>query len=121
MRMDITSGILNNIHTRAMDAQTVNGEQAIYNSIKSAPNSKEQLMKTAQEFESIFITKMMSLMDNMVDKEGSLFEEKSGGYLDSFKPYMYQQIGHDLASKPNTSFGLAKMIYNQMEKFVDEG
>lgn len=119
MKMDILSGI-NNIQTRAMDAHTISSEQAIYNGIKSAPNNKEQLMKTAQEFESVFITKIMSLMDNMVDKQGSLFEDKPGGYMDSFKPYMYQQIAHDFASKPNTSFGMAQVIYKQMEKYVKD-
>lgn len=116
--MDITSGMVNNITKNAMNSGAINGEQAVYNQIKNSGNSKEQLMKTAQEFESVFITKMLETMEKTVDKTGSLFEEKSGGYMDSFKPYMYQQMGHDLASNPHTSFGFAKMIYNQMEKYV---
>ena len=45
-------------------------------------------------------------------------DEKSGGYLDSFKPYMFQELGRDLASNPHTTFGFAKTIYEQMEKYV---
>ena len=116
--MDITSGMVNDITRNALNASSVSADQAVYNQIKNSGNNKEQLMKAAQEFESIFITKILSSMEETVDKTGSLFEEKSGGYLDSFRPYMYQQIGHDLASNPNTSFGFAKQIYNQMEKYV---
>lgn len=117
--MDITSsGMISGMTSNALNMSAVNGEQAVYNQIKNSKDSKEQLMKAAQEFESIFITKILSSMEETVDKTGSLFEEKSGGYLDSFRPYMYQQIGHDLASNPNTSFGFAKQIYAQMEKYV---
>ena len=110
--MNISSNI-NNITANAMNSRAISSEQAIYNQIKGSNNTKEQLMKTAQEFESIFITKIMSEMENTVDKSGSLFEEKSGGYMDTFKPDMLPQMGHDLASNPNTSFGFAKMSYKQ--------
>ncbi len=117
--MDITSSnMINGMTSNALNTSAVSGEQEIYNRIKNSGDNKEQLMKAAQEFESIFITKILSSMEETVDKTGSLFEEKSGGYLDSFKPYMYQQMGHDLASNPNTSFGFAKQIYAQMEKYV---
>lgn len=116
--MNISSGMVNNITSNALNQSAVSGEQAIYNQIKGSGSNKEQLMKTAQEFESVFITKILSTMEDTVDKSGSLFEEKSGGYLDSFKPYMYQELGRNLASNPRTTFGFAKMIYNQMEKYV---
>ena len=119
MRMSISTGTLNGIIPNALDSRAVSGEQAVFNQIKNSPDSKDQLMKTAQEFESVFITKILSTMEDTVDKSGSLFEEKSGGYLDSFKPYMYQELGRNLASNPNTTFGLAKMIYNQMEKHLN--
>ena len=117
--MDIAStGIANSLATNAMNTSAVNSEQEVYNRIKCSKDSKEQLMKSAQEFESIFITKMLSTMEETVDKSGGLFEEKSGGYLDSFKPYMYQELGRDLASNPRTTFGFAKTIYDQMEKYI---
>ena len=31
---------------------------------------------------------------------------------------MFQELGRDLASNPHTTFGFAKTIYEQMEKYV---
>ena len=50
-------------------ARTVNGDQELYNRIKESGSEKTQLKKVATEFESIFITKMLSEMDKTVDKE----------------------------------------------------
>ena len=70
--MDIAStGIANSLATNAMNTSAVNSEQEVYNRIKNSKDSKEQLMKSAQEFESIFITKMLSTMEETVDKTGS--------------------------------------------------
>ena len=75
------------------------------------------LKKVATEFESIFVTKMLSEMDKTVDHENSLFG-KEGQYVDTFKSIVYQQMGRDIANNPRTSFGFADQIYRQMEKFV---
>ncbi len=115
--MDVTSGLMTNITSGAL-SNTVNNDQQIYNQIKGSNNTKDQLKKTSEEFESIFITQMLTTMDKTVDKTGSLFSDKEGGYLDTFKSYMYQEMGRNLASNPRTSFGFAKQIYTQMEKFV---
>ncbi len=102
-----------------MSKQTINGEQEIYNKIKSAGNKKEQLDKVSKEFESLFVTKMLSVMDNTVDKTGGIFGEKQP-YLDTFKSFIFQEMGRDIANNPRTSIGLAKQIYTQMEKYVQE-
>ena len=75
------------------------------------------MKKVATEFESIFVTKMLSEMDKTVDHENSLFG-KEGQYVDTFKSIVYQQMGRDIANNPRTSFGFADQIYRQMEKFV---
>jgi len=98
-------------------ARVVNSDQVLYNRIKEAGDSKEQLKKAAIEFESIFITKMLSEMDKTVDKENS-FLGKESPYVDTFKSIVFQQMGHDIASNPRTSFGFADQIYKQMEKYV---
>src|SRR5574344_1158968 len=100
--MDITSGLMTNITSSALNSNVVNADQQIYNRIKNSSTGKEQLKKTAEEFESVFITQMLQTMDKTVDKTGSLFEDKQGGYLDTFKSYMFQQMGRDLASNPRT-------------------
>ena len=115
--MDFSTASFDLIRHDLDNARTINSDQVLYNRIKEAGDTKEQLKKAATEFESIFITKMLSQMDKTVDREGGLFGEKSQ-YVDTFKSIVYQQIGHDIASNPHTSMGMAQQIYKQMEKYV---
>ena len=62
----------------------VNNDAQIFNSIKGSGDKKAQLKKVANEFESMFITKMISLMDKTVDKEGGIFGADSK-YENTFK------------------------------------
>ena len=89
---------------------------AIENIKKGAKTEKEQLQKVANEFESIFISKMLTEMDKTVDKEGSLFQESK--YLDNLKSFMYNDIARQISSNPHTSIGVAKQLYTQLEKTV---
>lgn len=97
----------------------VNGDQEIMNHIRDSKSGKEQLKKTAKEFEAIFIAKTFSLMDQTVDKEGGIFGEETK-YFDNLKSYMYDEMGRQMSNSPHTSFGFAKQIYEQMEKYVKE-
>ena len=67
----------------------------------------------------ISFVKMFTEMDKTVDRENGLFGEKSQ-YVDTFKSIVYQQLGHDLASNPRSSIGMASQIYKQMEKYVGQ-
>ena len=115
--MDFSTPTIDLIKSGLQNAQTVNSDQVLYNQIKGAGDSKEQLKKAATEFESIFITKMLSQMDKTVDRENGLFGKESH-YVDTFKSIVYQQMGHDIANNPRTTFGFADQIYRQMEKYV---
>ncbi len=99
--------------------ERTDGQQEILNRIKESKSGKDELKKVAKEFEGIFIAKMFSLMDKTVDREGGIFG-KENSYYEKFKSYMYNELGRDLASKPNSTFGFAKQIYEQMEKYVKE-
>ena len=99
--------------------RAVSGEQEVLNNIKNSGSEKEQLKKVAQEFEGVFISKMFSLMDSTVDREGGIFGNETR-YLDKFKSYMYNELGRELASNPQTTFGFASQIYKQMEHMVSE-
>ena len=105
-----TSSILNH--------SVANADQAVYNQIFEGNNTKQQLKKAATEFESIFITKMLSEMDKTVDRSEGVFGKESQ-YQDMFKSIVFQQMGRDIASNPRTSFGLADSIYKQMEHLVN--
>ena len=71
--MDFSTPTIDLIKSGLQNAQTVNSDQVLYNRIKESGDSKEQLRKAAVEFESIFITKMLSEMDKTVDRENGLF------------------------------------------------
>ena len=115
--MDFSTASFDIIKHDLNNARTINSDQILYNRIKEAGDSKAQLKKAAEEFEAIFITKMLTEMDKTVDRENGLFGEKSQ-YVDTFKSIVYQQIGHDMASNPRSSIGMAQQIYKQMEKYT---
>lgn len=98
---------------------TINSDQQIFNRIKNSSSGKEQLKKVAKEFESVFIAKMFSLMDQTVDRENGIFGEETN-YLDNLKSYMYNEMGRELANNPHSTFGFAKQIYEQMERHVKD-
>jgi len=95
----------------------VSGEQQVFNQIKDSASSKEQLKKVSTEFEAIFISKMFSQLDQTVDREGGILGEETK-HTEKFKSYMYNELGRQLANNPHSSFGFAKQIYSQMEKFI---
>ena len=106
-------------YSSAVSSESVNSDQQIFNQIKNSSSKKEQLKKVATEFESVFISKMFTVMDKTVDKEGGIFGEETK-YFDNFKSYMYNEMGRELANNPNSTFGFAKQIYAQMEKHVQD-
>ena len=115
--MDFSTASFDLIKHDLNNARTINSDQVLYNRIKESGDSKAQLQKAAEEFEAIFVTKMLTEMDKTVDREGGIFGDKSQ-YLDTFKSIIYQQIGHDIAINPRSSIGMASQIYKQMEKYV---
>ena len=95
----------------------VSGEQQVLNQIKGSGTSKEQLKKVATEFEAVFISKMFSQMDQTVDRSEGIFGEETK-HTEKFKSYMYNELGRQLANNPHSTFGFAKQVYSQMEKFI---
>ena len=89
---------------------------AIENIKKGAKSEREQLKRVSTEFESIFVAKMLHEMDKTVDKEGSMFQESK--YLDNLKSFMYNDIAREIANNPQSSLGIAKQMYQQLEKTV---
>ena len=116
---DIQSPTIDLIKHGLSHAQTVNSDQILYNRIKESGDEKTQLKKVAEEFESIFITKMLQEMDKTVDKEKDGLFGNDNKYEEAFKSIVFQQMGRDMASNPRTSFGFADQIYRQMEHLVN--
>ena len=115
---DIQSPTIDLIKHGIDHSRVVNSDQILYNRIKEAGDGKTQLRKAATEFESIFITKMLNEMDKLVDKDEDGLFGNDNKYEETFKSIIFQQMGHDMANNPRTSFGFADQIYRQMEKFV---
>ena len=115
---DIQSPTIDLIKHGLNHAQTVNSDQVLYNRIKEAGDEKTQLKKAAEEFEAVFITKMLQEMDKLVDKEENGLFGNDNKYEEAFKSIVFQQMGHDMASNPRTSLGFATQIYRQMEHLV---
>ena len=63
----------NTMANMAPTIDAVNRETQIFNDIKKSGGEKAQLKKVSQEFESIFITQMLNMMDKTVDNEGGIF------------------------------------------------
>lgn len=106
-------------YSSVMSGDMVNSDQQILNQVKTTGSGKEQLKKVAREFESVFIAKMFSVMDETVDREGGIFGEETK-YFDNLKSYMYSEVGRSIANNPHSTFGLAKQVYQQMERYVKD-
>ena len=79
--------------------------------------NKEELMKTAKQFEGIFIQQMFQTMDKTIDRSNSLFGNSQGEQM--FRDMMYQHMGEGFADrKGGSGFGLAEAIYKQLESHV---
>lgn len=111
---------INSVSSNVLNHQgLVNNDAQVFNKIKESGGQKAQLKKIGQEFESMFITKMLTLMDKTVDREGGVLGEDTK-YVDTFKNYVFQEMGRQMSENPHTSIGMASQIYKQMEKYIQE-
>ena len=108
------NNIVGNIGSTYINNSSDLGE--IENIKRNSSSEKEKLEKISREFESIFVSKLLTEMEKTVDKEGSLFQESK--YLDNLKSFMYNDIARTIASNDRTSIGIAKQLYTQLEKTV---
>lgn len=78
-------------------------------------SGKDKLIKTSQEFESVFITQLLNTVQSTVEKSGFM----SGGQVEQkFRSMMNQYIAQDIAKSPTANFGIAKQMYEQMKNKV---
>ena len=106
------------INTASVDIQAANAETSIFNQIKGSGTSREQLKKAATEFEAVFITKMLTMLEKTVEKDDGAFGQE-GDFLKNFKSLMFNEMGRSMAKSPTSTFGFASQIYKQMEKFAE--
>lgn len=112
---------MNNFTTQITTSNnSVSMENAAINKITKLDSQKEQLKKISEEFESLFISKMLETMDKTIERDEGSFGLGGGDYLKNFKTYFHMELGREMASNEHTSFGFAKEIYNKMEKYVKD-
>lgn len=100
---------------QTMTPEIVNTNVQTLDNIRRSGTQRTQLKKVSQEFEAIFVTKMISALDKTVDKEGGIFGSDDK-YMQKFKSYIYDEVGRQIAHNPYSTVGFAKQIYTQMEK-----
>ena len=94
--------------------QYTNTSFSIYeNNITKYDEEKNRLRKVSEDFEALMINQMLKEMRKTVNKSGLL----DGGMSEQiFEDMLYDEYAKEF-SKTKT-FGLADIIYNQMEKYV---
>ncbi|MEB3246112.1 MAG: rod-binding protein [Vampirovibrionales bacterium] len=82
--------------------------------------NKEDLKKTAKQFEAIFVHQLLTEMDKGIQRdEDSIF---SGGEAEkTFRGLMYQEIATMVADRPfEQGFGIAEAVYRQAESWLPD-
>lgn len=108
--------------TQATDAaqinKTVNEANSFGKALEKAKNSKDDaaLMKTCQEFESLFVNMMMKTMKQatLLDEEDNQFNEKSYG-REMFEDMKDEEMSKKIAQ--GGGIGIAKLMYKQLSKY----
>lgn len=89
-----------------------NSEENIENK-EIANNEKKRLREVSEDFEALMINQMLKEMRKTVNKSDFL---KGGMAEQIFEDMLYDEYSKEF-SKTKT-FGLADIIYNQLEKYV---
>ncbi|MBW5411246.1 flagellar biosynthesis protein FlgJ, partial [Brachyspira hampsonii] len=93
------------------DANTENVNEAVSKYNKDF--EKKRLRQVSEDFEALMINQMLKEMRKTVNKSGLI----DGGMAEQiFEDMLYDEYAKEF-SKTKT-FGLADIIYNQMEKYV---
>lgn len=101
--------------------KTVNEANSFEKALENAKSTKDNaaLMKTCQEFESLFVNMMMKSMRQatLVDEEDNQFIEKSFG-RGIFEDMRDEEISKKVSQ--GGGIGIAKMMYKQLSQYNKE-
>jgi len=108
------------INPAGLDIAVFNMKSNIVNSIDYPDLNKkevkdEALKKAAMDFESVFINKLLEIMNSTVQKSDFL---NGGRAEETFKSMLNQQLAINISSSSTSSFGFAEQIYKQMKDRV---
>lgn len=101
--------------------KTVNEANSFEKALENAKSTKDNaaLMKTCQEFESLFVNMMMKSMRQatLVDEEENQFIEKSFG-RGIFEDMRDEELSKKVSQ--GGGIGIAKMMYKQLSQYNKE-
>ncbi len=112
-------GVSNNLVANNLNLSKYQSESNKFNAIKdglSGANNQgnDKLKEASQNFEAVFINQLLQVMDKTIQRS----EFMHGGQGEKiFREMFYSEIANDMASKPGSSFGLGKQIYDQLSKY----
>jgi len=76
--------------------------------------NKAELMKTAKQFEGVFLQQMFTAMDKTVDRSEGILS--GGSAEETFRGMFYERVAASITERPTSSpFGIAAAIYKQLE------
>ena len=113
--LSIGTANLNKLYNTIREYQNYGTKFSIENTSENAAKEfqKKRLREVSEDFESLMINQMLKEMRKTVNKSGLV----DGGMAEEiFEDMLYDEYAKEF-SKTKT-FGLAEIIYNQMEKYV---
>lgn len=109
--LSIGTANLNKLNNTKKEYQNYGTKFSVENANKEF--QKKRLREVSEDFESLMINQMLKEMRKTVNKSGLV----DGGMAEEiFEDMLYDEYAKEF-SKTKT-FGLAEIIYNQMEKYV---
>ncbi len=100
--------------TDIQDIQTQNNLNKLRMRNCNVKSNEAKLQEAAQGFEAIFVTKLLSQMNNSSMNNGGFIGNSNSEK--TFKSMLFQEIGKEVAK--TSSFGIADAIYNQLKDSV---
>ncbi|WP_157151316.1 rod-binding protein [Brachyspira sp. SAP_772] len=114
--LSIGTANLNKLNNTKREYQNYGTKFSIENTSENVTDKefqKKRLREVSEDFESLMINQMLKEMRKTVNKSGLI----DGGMAEEiFEDMLYDEYAKEF-SKTKT-FGLAEIIYNQMEKYV---
>lgn len=114
--LSVSSSMLNRLENtkKSYDSKfDLNAASKTDNISSSRETEKKRLKGVSEDFEALMINQMLKAMRKTVNKSGLI----DGGMAEAiFEDMLYDEYAKEFSK--TKSFGLAEIIYNQMEKYI---
>lgn len=102
------------VSSPAISSYAIEQAQADRARVDAAGKPKGDIKKTAQDFESFFLTQVFEFMSSGIKSDGPM----SGGQAEAkWRSFLNDQYGREMAK--TRTVGIADMVYDQMLKMQE--